>query len=347
MRLKKLSDQVIVITGATSGIGLTTARMAAAQGAKLVLAARAEDALQRLESELQTFGTEALVVPTDVGSKDEVAALAKAAVARFGRIDTWVNNAGISIFGRLEEVSEEDSHRLFQTNFWGVVNGSLEAVKQMKKSGGALINLGSELSDVSVPLQGMYSASKHAVKGFTDSLRMELEKEDAPIAVTLIKPAAIDTMFAVHAKNYMDVEPKLPPPIYAPELVAEAILHAAQHPKRDVHVGGASKLNSVGGFHLPRLFDKMGETTMWNQQRSDKPSRWGRKDSLHSPDNSKELRQREGMGSVSETSPYTQAALRYKPLKLALLGGGALVAAWMLSRPGTTTVTNEGVGPLG
>ncbi len=337
MRLKKLSDQVIVITGATSGIGLTTARMAAAQGAKLVLAARAEDALHQLEKELQSFGTEALVVPTDVGDKSDVAALAKAAIARFGRIDTWVNNAGISIFGRLQEVSDEDNHRLFQTNFWGVVNGSMEAVKHLKEHGGALINLGSELSDVSVPLQGMYSASKHAVKGFTDSLRMELEKDGLPIAVTLIKPAGIDTMFAVHAKNYMDVEPKLPAPVYAPELVAEAILYAAQHQKRDVHVGGASKVNSVGGFHLPRLFDKLGETLLWNQQRSERPSRASRKDALHSPDTSQELRQRQGMDGVTETSPYTQASLRYKPLSIALLGGGALMAAWMLSKSAPRT----------
>ena len=337
MRLKKLSDQVIVITGATSGIGLTTARMAAAQGARLVLAARAEDALHQLEKELQSFGTEALVVPTDVGDKSDVAALAKAAIARFGRIDTWVNNAGISIYGRLQEVSDEDNHRLFQTNFWGVVNGSMEAVKHLKEQGGALINLGSELSDVSVPLQGMYAASKHAVKGFTDSLRMELEKDGLPIAVTLIKPAGIDTMFAQHAKNYMDVEPSLPAPIYAPELVAEAILYAAQHQKRDVAVGAASKVSAVGGFHFPRLFDKLGETLLWNQQRSDQPKRANRKDALYSPDTSKELRQRQGMNGVHETSPYTQASLRYKPLSIALLGGGALMAAWMLSKSASRT----------
>jgi hypothetical protein len=166
---------------------------------------------------------------------------------RFGRIDTWVNNAGVSIFGRNEDIPLEDMQRLFQTNYWGVVHGSLEAVKHMKtRGGGAIINLGSELSDRSIPLQGMYSASKHAVKAFTDSLRMELEKEGAPISVTLVKPAAIDTMFAVHAKNYMDKEPALPPPVYAPELVAKSILYAAQHPKRDVFVGGAAKALSAG-----------------------------------------------------------------------------------------------------
>ncbi|GGY58574.1 SDR family oxidoreductase [Pseudoduganella albidiflava] len=330
MRLKRLSDQVIVITGATSGIGLTTARMAAARGAKVVLAARGEEALEQLEQQLRQRGAEALAVPTDVGKKDEVHALAQAALKRFGRIDTWINNAGVSIFGRAEEVSEEDNHRLFQTNFWGVVNGSLEAVKHLKKDGGALINLGSELSEVAVPLQGMYAASKHAVKGYTDALRMELEHDRLPISVTLVKPAAIDTMFPVHAKNYMSVEPTLPAPVYPPEMVAEAILDAAQHPKRDVFVGNAAKANAVGGFTLPRLFDKLGETAMWNQQRTNKPSRWFRNDALHSPDPDQELQQRLGIQTTGETSyrPVTRS-----PLKLALLGGGALVAAWMLTRP--------------
>ena len=169
------------------------------------------------------------------------------------------------------------------------------------------------------------------------ALRIELEHDRLPIAVTLIKPAGIDTMFAQHAKNYMDVEPSLPAPVYAPELVAEAILYAAQHQKRDVAVGAASKVSAVGGFHFPRLFDKLGETLLWNQQRSDQPKRANRKDALYSPDTSKELRQRQGMNGVHETSPYTQASLRYKPLSIALLGGGALMAAWMLSKSASRT----------
>jgi short-subunit dehydrogenase len=324
MRLKNLSQQVIVITGATSGIGLTTARMAAARGARVVLAARGEEALEQLEQQLRQRGAEALAVPTDVGKKEDIQALAKAAIARFGRIDTWVNNAGISIFGRAGEVTEDDNHRLFQTNFWGVVNGSLEAVEHLKKHGGALINVGSELSDVSVPLQSMYAASKHAVKGYTDALRMELKRDEAPVSVTLIKPAAIDTMFTVHARNYMDVEPTLPPPIYPPEMVAEAILDAAQHPKRDVFVGGAARANSIGGFTLPRLFDKLGARLMWDQQRSSKRSRRSRRDALHASDPEQELQQ----------SLSTQRGRRNgssSPLTLALLGGGALVAAWMLT----------------
>jgi hypothetical protein len=215
-----------------------------------------------------------------------------------------------------------------------VVHGSLEAVKHMKtRGGGAIINLGSELSDRSIPLQGLYAASKHAVKAFTDALRMELEKEGAPLSVTLIKPAAIDTMFTVHAKNYMEKEPALPPPIYAPEIVARSILYAAQHPKRDVFVGGASKAISSAGFAMPRVLDKVMNATMFRQQQSDQPSAPDRRDALHQPDPHNALRQRQGMDAhVAEHCPYTAVSLRANKIMPALLGAGALFAAWKLAR---------------
>jgi short-subunit dehydrogenase len=332
IKLKKLSDQVMVITGATSGIGLTTARLAADAGANLVLAARNGDALKRLSAELGARGVQALAVQADVGQRDDLEHIGQAAIERFGRIDTWVNNAGVSIFGRNDEIAMEDQQRLFQTNFWGVVYGSLEALKRMRRDGGALINLGSELSDRAVPLQGMYSASKHAVKGFTDSLRMEIEKEHIPVSVTLIKPAAIDTMFTVHAKSYLQHEPELPPPLYAPELVAKAILHAASHRQRDVYVGGAARLMSLGGFHMPRLLDRYMNAIVYRQQESGKRSAPDRTDALHAAD-SQELQQRLGQhdSPVHERSPYTALSLRARPLALTLLVGGALLAAWRVS----------------
>jgi short-subunit dehydrogenase len=334
VNLRKINEQVMVITGATSGIGLTTARMAADQGARLVLAARSADALDQLASELRKQGTQVATVAADVGNPADVERIGQTAMERFGRIDTWVNNAGISVFGRIEDVSLEDQQRVMQTNFWGIVHGSLEAVKRMKtRGGGALINLGSEVSDRSIPLQGVYAASKHAVKAYTDALRMELEKENAPMSVTLIRPSAIDTMFVVHAKNYLDKEPALPPPIYAPELVAESIVFAAQHPKRDVYVGGHSKFSSVGESTMPRALDRIMRALLFKQQQSDVPSAPGRRDALHSPDASHELRERQGMAArVHERSAYTALALRSAPLKTALLGGGALLAAWGLSR---------------
>ncbi len=333
-KLRKLHDQVMVITGATSGIGLTTARMAAARGARLVLAARGKEALGELADEMRSRGVQVETVVADVGEIGDVERIGAKAIDRFGRIDTWVNNAGISIFGRLEEIAPEDHHRLFQTNFWGTVNGSLEAARRMKRGrGGAIINVGSEVSERSIPMQGMYASSKHAVKGFTDALRMELEKEGAPLQVTLVRPAAIDTMFAVHAKNYMDKEPALPPPIYAPEVVADAILYCAEHPKRDIFAGGASKMISTGSKLMPGLFDRWMNASMFDQQQSDRPSLPGRRDALYKPDPATELRQRQGMPqNVHERSLYTKTSLRSSPVTTALVAGGALLAAFSLSR---------------
>lgn len=204
VKLKPLEEQVIVITGASSGIGLATAKCAAKRGAKVVMAARSEEATKKIVDELNSAGGEAIFVPCDVSKKEQVEQLARAAVDRFGRIDTWVNNAGVSIYGRLDEVSEEDSRQLFETNFWGVYHGSLAALPYLKEHGGALINLGSEVSEAVVPLQGMYAASKHAVKGFVDALRVEIEQlDEAPVSITLIQPTATDTPFPQHARNYM------------------------------------------------------------------------------------------------------------------------------------------------
>lgn len=172
--LKPLRDQVIVITGAGSGIGAATARMAASRGAKVVLAGRQEEALQQVAQEIGQDGGTAICVAADVGVQDDHDRILAQAVERFGRVDTWVNNAGVSIYGTLEEVPIEDQRKLFETDYWGVVYGSLTAVRHMKSSGGAIINVGSEVSDRAVPLQGAYSAAKHAVKGYTDALRMEL-----------------------------------------------------------------------------------------------------------------------------------------------------------------------------
>jgi short-subunit dehydrogenase len=245
VKLKNLKDQVMVITGASSGIGLTTARAAAEKGAALVLASRNQDALEKLTNEINAAGGSAVYVVADVGNEGDVKKIAAEALNKFGGFDTWVNNAGVSIYGKLEDVPTEDMRQLFDTNFWGVVYGSLVAANNMKKTGGALINVGSTLSDRAIPLQGIYCASKHAVKGFTDALRMELEAEDSPISVTLIKPSAIDTPYKDHARNYLDTKPENPPPVYAPEAVAEAILHCAENPVRDVFVGGGGKALSV------------------------------------------------------------------------------------------------------
>lgn len=271
--LKPVSEQVIVITGASSGIGLATALEAAKQGAKVVLAARSERTLEEVATRIQAAGGQAVVAVADVSRREDVERIAEVAVAAFGRVDTWVNNAAVSAYGPLEVVKEDDARRIFDVNFWGVVHGCMVALPLLRQNGGALINVGSEVSEAVAPLQGIYSASKHAVKGYTDSLRIELlEAGEDRVSITLIQPTAVDTPFAQHARNYMEVEPKLPSPQIAPEDVAEAILKAAREPERDIKVGGTAVLKTTMAKVLPSLADKLG-THVVDQQKTQEPPR--------------------------------------------------------------------------
>ena len=278
-KLKRLSEQVIVITGASSGIGLTTAEMAAERGARVVMNARNEEELRRACDGITSRGGRATFCAGDVSDPDAMERLAATAVREFGGFDTWVNDAGISIYGRLTDVPLADKRRLFDVNFWGVVHGCRAALPHLREHGGALINIGSEVSDRSIPLQGIYAASKHAVKAYTDALRMELEEEGAPVSVTLIKPGATNTMFIDHARTYMDNDPELPSPLYAPEEVAHAILRCAELPMRDVTVGGMTKMNAMLGVLAPRMTDYYMERKFFEAQQ--KPYKTDRPDALY------------------------------------------------------------------
>src|SRR4051812_40304549 len=272
IKLKPLNEQVMVITGASSGIGLATAEAAAEAGVKLVLAARSDETLSGIVERFSTGGVDVIHVTADVADTGAVEQIADAAIARFGRIDTWVNNAGVSIYGRLSEIPEDDARRLFDVDFWGVVKGSLVALPYLRASGGALINVGSEVSDAVVPLQGFYSAAKHAVKGFTDALRVEVQELDkAPVAITLIQPTAVDTPFPQHARNYMDKEPKLPTPQIQPEKVAAAILEAATSETREMKVGAMSTINSAIAKMSPGLAKKLQAKQAGRQQYDEPP----------------------------------------------------------------------------
>lgn len=260
--LKPLRDQVILITGASSGIGLVTARLAAKRGAKVMLVARDGDALVRIVREIEAAGGSADFATADVGDLRDVQRAAAKAVERFGRIDTWVNDAGVAIYAKLVDTPMDEHDRLLRTNYFGAVHGCLTAVEHLQRAGGALITVGSIVADIPSPGMGAYAASKHAVKGYVDSLRIEIIADRLPISVTLIKPAGIDTPIAEHAANHLDGAALLPPPVYAPDLVAEAILDAAQHPRRDVTVGGTGRLQVLAAQHLPTLLDRLGPTLL-------------------------------------------------------------------------------------
>jgi short-subunit dehydrogenase len=269
---KKVKNQVIVITGASSGIGLATARLAAKKGAKVVLSSRNEEDLRRVCNEIRKKGGEAIYVVADVSDPAAVKRIADEAVREFGGFDTWVNNAAVAAYGKLEDLHLNQKRHLFDVNFWGVVHGCRAALPVLRERGGSIINIGSVVSNRALPVQGIYSASKHAVKAYTDALRMELEADGVPVSVTLIKPAAINTPYSIHALNLQPEHAQHVPPVYAAEVVARAILRSAERPIRDVFVGGSAKVFSWMETFMPRVTDKIMERTMVTGQQSNQPN---------------------------------------------------------------------------
>jgi len=231
-QLKHLAMQVIVITGATSRIGLATARMASRQGATLVLAASNATTLERLATEIRQAGGDVLAVPVDSGAQEQVAALGQAAMQRFGRIDTWIN-AGMALDDADDLKPATVAVRLFKSHYLGATYGASVAAELMRHDGGAIINLDSDAS------------ARHGVKGWTDVLRADLDSASTPISVTL-----------VHASSAVRNDTQ-----HAPRWVAEAILHAAQYPQRDVVAGSGPRVApaSVEVRATPRLFERVRE----------------------------------------------------------------------------------------
>lgn len=331
--LKPLSEQTVVITGASSGIGLTTARRAAREGANVVLVARNEDALREAVESIEAAGGKAAYCVADIADSDFPERVGKVAEERFGGFDSWVNNAAASLYARLEDVTEEEHRRVFDVGYFGTVAGSLYAVRKLReRGGGALINTGSVLSERAVGVQGAYSAMKHAVLGFTEALRVELQSEDAGISVTLIKPNGIDTMYPEHARNKMDVPASVPPIIYDPELVAKAICFACANPKRELLVGGQGYFVTKFGNLFPGVTDVIMSNFMMEEAQSSKtPPEAGVSDNLFEP--RKDGRERSNQDNFVRKSSLALEAQMH-PVATILAGAGALAAAGLVSTLG-------------
>jgi short-subunit dehydrogenase len=261
----------VVITGASSGIGRATAREFARRGASLVLAARRERALDEVVRECEELGGRAIAAPIDVSVADQVESLAQTAERVWGGFDTWVNNAAVTLFGRLEETPARDFERVLHTNLIGYANGARAAIRRFREQGaGHLIQVSSLVGHVGQPYTSAYVSSKWGIRGLTECLRMELL--DAPgIHVSMVSPASIDTPIFQHGANYTGREAKAMAPVYPPEQVAHAIVTVAERPRREVFVGGSAyamkALRSVSPGAAERLMARKVETDHLQHER--------------------------------------------------------------------------------
>lgn len=314
-----------MITGASSGIGLATAHLAAARGARVVLSSFDPRQLEEAREQVVRAGGKAIAVVADVADLAAVEEIARRAVDEWGRVDTWVSNAGVHVFGRLEQTPLEDARRVFDVNYWGTVHSCRTAVPRLAAAGGgSLVVVGSVLSSRSVPLQGIYTASKHAVKAYAEALRVELRAAGLPVSVSFIKPSALNTQIDRHSRSFLrGARAQLPPPLYHPRTVARCILHCAERPRRSMVVGGVGVLGEVGEMLAPGLVDLVMRHTFFRLQRGKGPP-YG-EDALHAPlgTPAREL------GAVPRLTLRRSAwtwASRHRLASLALLGAGAAAA---------------------
>ena len=284
MQLKPISQQVVAIVGASSGIGRETALQFARKGAKVVVSARNEFGLNSLVDEIHASGGEAKAIKGDVADFEQVKAIADYTVEQYGRLDTWVHCAATGILARFEEITPEEFKRVIDVTLMGQVYGAMVALPYLKREGrGAMIHVSSMEGRRALPLQSPYSTAKHGLEGLLESLRVELQHDKIPVSVTSIKPAVINTPFYNHVLTKLGVKPTGLPPYYSPTLVAEAIVYTAEHPTRDFIVGDVGRILDISQRLSPELMDAILGAIGFQGQRTSDPKSADDPNNLYEP----------------------------------------------------------------
>lgn len=284
VHLKPIEQQVVVLVGASSGIGRQAALQFAQKGAKLIVAARSEAGLLSLTEEIERAGGEVTYISADVSDFQQVKAIADKALEIYGRIDTWVQASGTGLVAPFKDITPEEFQRVIDVNLMGQVYGAMVALPHLKREGrGALIHISSMEGRRSLPLQSPYSSAKHGLEGFLESLRVELKHEGVPVSVTSILPSVINTPFYNHARTKLGVKPTGIPPYYDPSLVVEAILYTAEHPTRDFIVGDVGRVLDVLQKLSPTLVDNLLLLIGFSGQRTNEPKSETSPNNLYEP----------------------------------------------------------------
>jgi len=276
--------EVVVITGASAGVGRATVREFAKHGAQIGLIARGVDGLKGAQKEVEELGGKALVFPLDIGDADRVEAAAAQIEADLGEIDIWINNAMASVFSPVKEMTAEDFRRVTEVTYLGCVYGTLAALKRMLlRNRGVIVQIGSALAYRGIPLQAAYCAAKHAIQGFCDSLRCELMHDKSNVRLTMVQLPALNTPQFGWVKSRLPRRAQPVPPIFQPEVAAEAIYFAAHHPRREFYVGAPSVAAIVGNRFVPGLLDRYLANTAYESQQYNGPEDPDRAHNLWQP----------------------------------------------------------------
>jgi len=279
-----MMKQIVVITGASAGVGRATVRAFARQGAEIGLIARGVDGLEGARREVEAEGGRALVLPTDVADADQIEAAAERVERELGPIDVWVNNAMVAVFSPVKTLQAVEVKRVTDVTYLGVVYGTLSALKRMlPRDRGAIVQVGSALAYRGIPLQAAYCGAKHAIQGFTESLRCELLHDGSRVHVAIVQLPAMNTPQFDWVKSRMPREPQPVPPIYAPEIAADAIVWAATHRRRELSVGGTTAAVIWGNKIASGLLDRYLANTGYESQQTDEPADPDRPDNLWAP----------------------------------------------------------------